>query len=585
MSEMSQEPTKYSAQDLPGYLPSLSFLRGYRRAWLTADLIAGISVCLVMIPAVIAYANLMGLPPQYGLYAALVPLAVYPLFGGSRQVIVGPDIAICLLIVSAIRPLAGGDTSRAAALAGTVAVLSGLLLLLGARVKLGAVADFFSKPVLVGYMTGAALILMASQLDRFFGVALQRNDFFPRLYELCGKLDKANQTTAVFGFSLLALLLGLRRISPKIPYALVVCVVAIAASVGLGLEHRGVAVVGALPAGLPVFTLPQFEWRDLQTLLPAAIGIALLSYTEVILLARAFGAKHGCEVNPNQELVALGVSDVITGFFQGFAGTGSQARTAINDAVGGKTQVASLVAAGMLALFLLFLTPVLARLPVVALAAILVYGGSTLVEFDVMKRIYRYYPRSAVVAATTTLAVLAAGVIPGILVGVVLSLFGLISLISDPPDAVLREVPGHGFHDLGDTPGGQTLPGLLAYRFYAPLLFSNAAHFAARARQLILDSKTPVLWFLLDAQAITDIDVTALDTLHVLLQELKHEGIALKIAHANPPLRAILERTGLARELGEDNFFASVHECVDAFQTMKANNRNLNLNPNPNPTP
>jgi SulP family sulfate permease len=192
-----------------------------------------------------------------------------------------------------------------------------------------------------------------------------------------------------------------------------------------------------------------------------------------------------------------------------------------------------------------------------------------------MKRIYRYYPRSAMLAALTTLGVLAAGVVPGILIGVVLSLLGLINRISNPPDAVLREVPGHGFHDLGDTPGGQTLPGLLAYRFYAPLLFSNAAHFAGRARQLILDSTTPVVWFLLDAQAVTDIDVTAAEMLHALHDELKQRGIALKIAHANPPFRAILERTGLAGELGEGSFFASVHECVTAFQAMK--------NPVPNP--
>jgi SulP family sulfate permease len=234
------------------------------------------------------------------------------------------------------------------------------------------------------------------------------------------------------------------------------------------------------------------------------------------------------------------------------------------------------MAAAMLAVFLLFFTPVIAHLPVVALAAVLVYGGSTLVEFDVMQRIYRHYPRSAAVAALTTLGVLAAGVIPGILLGVVLSLFGLISRISNPPDAVLREVPGHGFHDLGDTPGGETLPGLLAYRFYAPLLFANATHFQARARQLILDSKTPVIWFLLDAQAITDIDVTAAETLHGLHEELKQKGIALKIAHANPPLRAILERTGLAGELGEDSFFPSVHECVAAFQSLPVHVPNPN---------
>jgi SulP family sulfate permease len=580
---MSLQPSLNPKPGLASYLPNFSFLRDYQRRLLMADLLAAISVCLVMIPTVIAYAGLMGLPPQYGLYAALVPLAVYPLFGGTRQVIVGPDIAICLLIASAVRPLAGGDAQRAAGLAGTIAVLSGLLLLVGARAGVGAVANFFSKPVLVGYMTGAALILVGSQLDKLFGVALQKTEFFPRFAELCGKLDQSNKATLIFGVSLLGLLIGLKQFAPKIPSALVVCVVAITASAALGLEHRGVAVVGALPAGLPGFALPIFDWHDVHELLPAVIGIALLSYTEGILLARAFGAKNGYDVNANQELIALGASDIFTGFFQGFAGTGSQSRTAVNDQSGGKTPMASLAAAAILALFLLFLTPIMGRLPEVALAAILIYGGSTLVEFDVMKRIYRYYPRSAGVAAITTLGVLAAGVIPGILVGVVLSLFGLISRISNPPDAVLREVPGHGFHDLGETPGGQTIPGLLAYRFYAPLLFSNTAHFAARVRQLIMESKPSVVWFLLDAQAITDIDVTAAETLHALHDELKQKGIALKIAHANPPFRAILEKTGLAGELGEASFFASVHECVMAFQSLPNPNPNLNPNLNPNP--
>ena len=357
-----------------------------------ADLLAGVSVCVVMIPSVIAYAGLMGLPPQHGLYAALVPLLVYPFFGSSRQVIVGPDIAISLLIASAIAPLAAGDPARAAVLAATVAVLSGLLLLLGARAKIGAIADFLSKPVLVGYMTGAALILVASQLDKLFGIRLEHNDFFPRLAELAGKLHQAHGPTLLFGLGLLAVIVVLRRVAPKIPPALVVVVAAIAASLALRLEGRGVAVVGAFPRGLPGFALPAADWRDIHTLLPAAIGIALLTYTEGILLARAFAAKNGYEVNPNQELTALGLADVFTGLFQGFSVTGSQARTTINDSAGGKTQLASLVAAATLILFLLFLTPLIARLPVVALAALLIYGGFTLVEFDVMVRIYRFYP-------------------------------------------------------------------------------------------------------------------------------------------------------------------------------------------------
>jgi SulP family sulfate permease len=548
------------------YFPGLTLLRGYRREWFAADLVAGVSACVVMIPSVIAYAALIGLPPQYGLYAALVPLIVYPFFGSSRQVIVGPDIAISLLIAGAIVPLAAGDTARAIALAGAIAVITGLLLLLGARAKFGAVADFLSKPVLVGYMTGAALILVASQLNKLFGVSLTHNDFFPRLAELAGKLDQTHGPTLVFGLAMLALLIGLRRFAPKIPPAIVVCAIAIVASVSLGLENRGVAVVGQIPRGLPAFAFPMADWRDLHTLLPTAVGIALLTYTEGIILARAFAAKNGYEVNANQELCALGLVDVVTGFFQGFAVTGSQSRTAISDATGGKTSVTSLVNAATLALFLLFLTPLVARLPVVALAAMLIYGGYTLVEFDVMKRIYQFYPRSAVVAAITTLGVLAAGVALGILIGVVLSLLGLINRLSNPPDAILREAPGHGFHDFGDSPGGQTIPGLVAYRFYAPLLFSNVNHFVQRVREIIAVTPAPVRWFLLDAQAVTDIDVTAAESLHALREELQQKGIALKIAHANRPFRDILERTGLAREIDENNFFGSVHECVEAFQ-------------------
>jgi len=236
----------------------------------------------------------------------------------------------------------------------------------------------------------------------------------------------------------------------------------------------------------------------------------------------------------------------------------------VNDGAGARTQLSSLVAAVTLALFLIFLTPLIARLPQVALAVGLIFAGFNLIEFDVMVRIYRYYPRSAVVAALTTLSVLAAGVVPGIIFGVALSLLGLINRISRPPDAVLSAVPGHGFHDLGSSET-QTIPGLIVYRYYAPLLFSNAGHFAERVRQLILNCPKPVKWFLLDAQAITDIDVTAVDTLHMLHEELQTCGIALKIAHANRPLRQLLECTGLAGEIGPQSFFPSVHEAVEAF--------------------
>src|SRR6266576_1106500 len=258
------------------YLPGLQLFRSYRREWLLSDVLAGISVCVVMIPSVIAYAGLMGLPPQQGLYAALVSLVVYAFYGSSRQMIVGPDIAISLLIASAIGPLANGSPTRAAVLAATVALLSGLLLLLGARAKIGAVADFLSKPVLVGYMTGAALILMVSQVNKVFGISLKNNDFFPRLGELALKLNQTHWRTLAFGLGLLLLLIAIKRVVPRSPAALFVCIVAVAVSFAFHLDRYGIDTVGTFPSGLPKFSLPELTWSDIETLFPAAAGIALL---------------------------------------------------------------------------------------------------------------------------------------------------------------------------------------------------------------------------------------------------------------------------------------------------------------------
>ena len=549
--------------------PGLALLSGYRRAWLLSDLLAGISVTIVMIPAVIAYTGLIGIPPQYGLYAALIPLIAYPLFGSSRQIIIGPDIAITLLITSAVVPLAANDPHRAAALAAATALLSGLLLLLGAWAKFGAASDFLSKPVMVGYMTGAALILMASQLGAIFGIQLHRTDFFPLLGELMRNLSKTHLPTLWLGGLLFCLIPVFRKVAPKLPVTLMVCTVGIALSKGFHLEKMGVAVVGLFQGGLPAFSFPEITFKDLHALLPAALGIALLTYTGCILLARNFGNKNGYEVDPTQELLALGWTNLITGLFQGFSVTGSQSRTTISDSSGGKSPLVSFIAAIGLALFILFFTPLIASLPKVALAVILINAGFRLVEFDSMRRIYQCYPRSSLLAATTTAGVLVAGVILGILLGVIISLIGLINRISRPMDAVLQPVPDHGYHDLGENLSGETVPGLIAYRFYAPLLFPNADHFIRHIRELIAQSPHPVRWLLIDAQAITDIDVTAVESLRDLIKELNQKGVQFKIARANRPLRDILERSGVTGDFGTDPFFSSVHKGIATFLALQ----------------
>ena len=543
--------------------PGLRQLQGYRLASLPKDLIAGLSVSIVLIPSSIAYAQLIGLPPQHGLYASLIPLLLYPLFGSSKQLIVGPDIAISLLIASAIAPIALGDPQHALTLAGMIAILAGLLLFLGSRVHLGALADLFSKPVLVGYMTGAALILMCSQVDKLLGLKLQHGDFLPRLYELSTKVVHTHMPTLIFAIALSLVVLLNKRFLPKFPVAASVSGLALVVSLATDLTKHGIQLVGSFPHNLPHPQIPMVPLRELSLIFPAAMGIALLTYTEAILLARSFAEKQGEEVKPNQELTGLGLADICNGFFQGFAVTGSQSRTVVNVNSGAKSQIAGITAAVFLLLFILFLTPLVAKLPLVALAVILIYGGWTLVDFTSMWHIYRRYPQSGVIAAMTTAGVLIAGVIPGIMAGVALSLYGLITRVARPTDAVLSHIPGDGFHDLGQNPK-ETLPGVIIYRFYAPILFTNSAYFFDRIKQLITEAPG-LKYFIIDAQATTDMDVTAAETMDDVCDYLKKQNVQLEICHANLPFRKALERGGILEKLGNPNLYSSAHECAAAL--------------------
>ena len=556
---------------LAKWVPIVGALRGYQRAWFRADLIAGISVCIVMIPSVLAYAELAGLPPRHGLYAALAGMIGYALFASSRQVIAGPDAALTLLFASAIGPLVAGDVSRAVSLAALVALLGGTILLLAAVFRIGVIAELFSKSVLVGFMSGAALILASTQLGKLFGIRLVAQDFFPILRELFGRLGETHWLTFVLGAGFIAILEVLRRISPKAPGALIVCVLAVGVSLLLDLPSRGVKVIGEVTQGLPYPALPAASLDDIRTLLPAALAIALLTFPDAILIARAFGAKNRYEIRPNQELVALAAANFAAGLFQGFSVGASQSRTVINDASGGKTQMVSLVASGLLIAFLLALTPALEPLPTVALAAILVSAGIHLVDVRAYRTFFRISPRGGWLALIVALGVLIVGVIPGILVGVGLSLCYLLARLARPTDAVLQEVPGTGsFHDVGADVQTHTVPGLIAYRFYAPLFFANAEHFSRRIRSLVAESPQPVKWVLVDVQAVTEIDVNGAEVVQQLVEDLAAQGVSLKFARANRPLRATVERIGLGEHLRREWHFPSVHAAVEAFRRQES---------------
>lgn len=550
-------------------LPLITVLRHYPLAWLSRDVVAGLSVCVVMIPSVIAYAELVHLPAVTGLYAALAACVGYAMFASSRQVIAGPDAAIGLLAGSVILPLAGGDPARIAILAAELALLSGVVLLFAARLRLGTVADLLSRPVLVGYLNGASLVLLATQLGKLFGLKTEGEAFFELTSSVILQLPQTHVPTLLLGVGLMGFLGCLLRWRPQVPGALAVCTVAIVLVVVFDLQQYGLALVGQVPQGLPQPTLFAISLSDISALAPAALALAFLTFSDGILLAQTFAEKHQDEINPNQELLALGAANILAALWQGFAVSASQSRTAIADAAGARSQVAQLVAAFGLLLFLLFLTGVMAYLPKVVLGVILIVTAVGMLEAASLRRMWRLDRIEFGIAMGVTVAILFAGVVPGIILGMLVSLVAVLVEISRPGDAVLRRQPHDGkFHDCKGDEEGESLPGLLVYRPYAPLIFANARHVMARIELLVDQAEPAVQWLVIDAQAITDIDITAGERFAQLERDLQSRGLRVVFADCPRPLREQLEHLHRLGLLGPQEFYVSVGKAVQAYQLV-----------------
>lgn len=552
------------------WCPGLAQLVPYPRGALRGDVAAAFSVCVVMIPSVLAYAELAGVSPQAGLYAALGAMLAFALFTTTRRVIIGPDTTIALLAGSVIAPLALGDATRGGDLAATLALMTGVLLVLGGRLGLGGVADLLSTPVLVGYAAGAALILVGTQLPVLLGVPLPRDAFFLRVHDAVLALPRANPRTLTLGLALLVLVLVLARLAPRVPAALIACLAAIGASQALDLREAGVVHLAPLLAALPAPTLPRASLSDLQALAPGAIALALLVFAEGILMARTLAAKHREALDADVELGALGAGNVAAGLVSGLPVGASTSRSVTADASGMSTQLSQLLAAGLLALFVLFLAPTLDLLPRVALSAILVAAGLRLVDVGEWRTLFRLDRRSCLLALAVAGGVLVLGVLPGVLLGVGLSVARVLVGVARPRDAVLRRLPtDRRFHDLADDEGGQSTPGVLVYRLYAPLLFANARHVAERIRELVAAQSPVVHCLVLDLQAVPSIDVTALEVLRGLYNEMETGGVDVRFARGNRPLREQLARwIGGSEPLGQERFFASASAAVDDFIAM-----------------
>jgi sulfate permease, SulP family len=551
------------------FIPGLALFKPENTGLFRTEFVVAITVFAVLVPSAMAFGDLAGVTPVAGLYVAIGAMVMYALFGSSRQVIMGPEATSAIMTAAAVAPLAGGDPVRYAALAATTAILVGVFSLLARVAKLGFITDFLSKPILVGYIFGATLIVIGSQLGKMFGIKLESDKFFQQVIELLYRLDEAHRLTVIIGIICMAALFIMRRISRKIPGPLIVVVTAIIASAYFDFQSLGVAVVGPVQAGLPRITVPAVNGQDIFALLPAALALTILIYADEILTARVFAGKHNQKIDSNQEFVALGMANIGAGFLTGFPAALSASRTTVNDQMGGRTQWVGLIAAALTIIFLLFLTPLLAPLPTVALGAIIIVASYGLIDLPAFRFLRKVRSSEFWLAVVTTLGVLMVGVLQGILVAVMLSLVNVLYHISRPHDALLDDIDASGgtvYRDIGDKDTSMAEPGLIVYRFDAPLVFANAAFFTERLEELIANAGKELKCVVLDAEAISDFDSTAAEALENMDAGLEKLGIDLWIARANEPLSELLQATGLTTRIGKDNIYPSVRAAVIAFR-------------------
>jgi high affinity sulfate transporter 1 len=548
------------------WVPGLATLTSYKASFLPHDLAAGVTLGAVMVPVGLAYGALAGLPLA-GLYGSMLPLIAYALFGSSRRLIVGPDTAMAAIVAVAVAPLAAGDPGRLALLAAGLGVMTGVLCLLAGILRLGFVANFLSKPVIVGFMQGLAVVVAVAQLPKVLGIKSAGETTLEQFAHVLQHLGDTNLVALVIGGATFATILLCRRFLPRVPGAVVALVGAGLAVVLLDLERNGVAVIGPIPTGLPGFSLPLLSLDDFDSLLPVALVAALLSFSDTVVTARAFAARSGERIDADQELLAIGVANLASGLSHGLPISASDSRTAVAEAAGSRTQVTSAIAALVVAAVMLWFAGLLYHLPLAALGGILMASAWTLCDFGEFVRLWRFRGISLAAALVTLAGVLALGIMEGILIGVVFSLILLLRALAFPPDAVLGRTPDGGWHDTVHRLDAVPVPGLLVYRFSAPLFFANCDLFRDRIAALIDTAPRPVTGVVVDGGAIHDVDLMACDMLVELDRELGERGIGLAFGNLRDRVRRDIER-GLS--LAPDADAPSYPSVVEAAEAVRA---------------
>ncbi|TDW24393.1 SulP family inorganic anion transporter [Kribbella kalugense] len=547
--------------------PGIAVLRGYRLRWLRPDIVAGVTVAAYFVPQVMAYSQLAGLPAVTGLWAALGPLVLYFLLGSSRLLSLGPESTTALLTATAVGPLAAGDPARYAVLAAVLALLVGVICVVGWLARLGFLADLLSKPVLIGYLAGIAVIMMTGQLGRLTGAPVHGDSPPAEVWSAVRLFGQWRLAPVALSVVALALLLVLARWTPWLPGPLIVVALAALVTWAAGLADRGVALVGEVPSGLPAPHLPSLTAGDIGLLAVPALGVALVGYTDTVLTGRAFATRGGERPDPDRELLVLGLGNLSASLVRGFPISSSGSRTAVAVAAGAKSQVYSLVAAAVIVATLLFAGPLLSAFPIPALGALVVFAAVRLIDVAEFRRIAAFRRTEFVLAVATAVGVIALDVLYGVLVAVALSVLDVLRRVARPHDGILGYVPGiAGMHDIDDYPDARPVPGLVVYRYDSPLFFANAEDFRRRALAAVAAAEPPVRWLLLNAEANIQIDSTAVDALDSLREELAERGIVLTMARVKQDLRDDLQAAGFLDRLGPDRVFYTLPTAVEAFR-------------------
>jgi high affinity sulfate transporter 1 len=543
-------------------------VREYQRAWLTDDLVAGVVLTALLVPVGMGYAQAAGLPPITGLYATIVPLVAYAIFGPSRVMVLGPDSSLAAVIAAIVLPLAGRDPERAVALAGMLAILTGVVILVAGLARLGFVTELLSRPVQVGYLYGIAVTIIVGQLPKLFGFSIDGRGLLPEVRDFVQGLarGRANGAALAVGLAGIVVILAVRRWWPRVPGVIVAVGLGIAAVAAFDLTARGVQVIGVLPRGLPSPAIPDIRLDDLPLLFSGALGIALVTVADTTVLSQSLAARRGEVVDPNQELVALGAANLAAGAFQGFPISSSASRTPVAIAAGARTQLTPLVGAVTIAVLLLVAPGALRNLPQPILGAVVITAAMGLVDPAAVRRLYQVRRSEFILWLAAFVGVAVLGVLSGIMAAIVLSLGDFIRRAWRPHDAVLGRQEGlKGYHDVQRYPGARQVPGLLLYRFDAPLFFANAGFFRRRIRRLVAATTPRVRWVVVAAEPITDVDTTASGILGELLAELRQQGVTAAFAEMKDPVRDRLRRYGLYDQVGADRFFPTVGTAVDAY--------------------